>query len=183
MDVLGTPGDSLLAAWYAGTRPPCQESLLQRAAGDRLVALRACDAVQELPDTDAKRRALDRISRTLRDWSLPSRGVKVLRWPRDLGGLATQALARARAALTEEGLRLWDWVRARTRVVQAPRRNHSAAWNHIQAAKASPMTELLRQGAGAHPPLGEEQRAMVRAKRYWKLPVLDSRPGAAPWGE
>ena len=44
IDVLGARGDTLLAAWFAGAGHVCYESLLQRAAGDDLVALRACDA-------------------------------------------------------------------------------------------------------------------------------------------
>ena len=81
VDVLGTRGDTLLAAWFAGTRQVCYESLMQRAAGDDLVALRACDAVQGMRHADGKRRALDRVSRLLRLWRLPARGTKVIRWP------------------------------------------------------------------------------------------------------
>ena len=46
VDVLSTRGDTLLAAWFAGTGQVCYESLLKRAARDDLVALRACGAVQ-----------------------------------------------------------------------------------------------------------------------------------------
>jgi len=112
----------------------------------------------------------------LRDWSLPSRGVKTLKWPRDLAPLASQALERVRGSLTAAGLGLWDWVRARTRVVQAARRNHAGLWNHIRTAKGASMVDLLSRGGGLAPPPEAEQRAMVRVKRYWKLPVLDS-PG------
>ena len=39
VDVLGTRGDTLLAAWFAGTGQVCYETFLQRAVGDDLVAL------------------------------------------------------------------------------------------------------------------------------------------------
>ena len=58
VDVLGARGDTLLAAWFAGTGQVCYESLLQRAAEDDMVALRACDAVQGMRHADGKRRAL-----------------------------------------------------------------------------------------------------------------------------
>ena len=82
VDVLGARGDTLLAAWFAGTGQVCYESLLQRAAGDDLVALRACDAVQGMRHADGKRRALDRVSRLLRLWRFPARGAKVIRLAR-----------------------------------------------------------------------------------------------------
>ena len=72
VDVLGPRGDTLLAAWLAGTGQVCYESLLQRAAGDDLVAFRACDAAQGMRHADGKRRALDRVSRLLRLWRLPA---------------------------------------------------------------------------------------------------------------
>ena len=112
MDVLGTRGDTLLAAGFAGTNHVCYESLLQRAAGDDLVALRACDAVQGMRHADSKRRALDRVSRLLRLWRLPARGTKVIRWPgRAAGCPASQALEDVRSNLTQRGRRLWHWVR------------------------------------------------------------------------
>ena len=45
VDVLGARGDTLLAAGFASAGQVCYESLLQRAAGDVFVALKACDAV------------------------------------------------------------------------------------------------------------------------------------------
>ena len=89
VDILGTPGDTLLAAWLGGSAvKPCPESLLARAGGDTLVALRASDAVSRMHGTDAKRRAQHRVSWILRRWGLPGRGVKLIRWdprlPRDM---------------------------------------------------------------------------------------------------
>ena len=81
LDFLGTRGDTLLAAWFAGTGQVCYESLLQRAAADDLVALRACDAVQGMRHAGGKRSALDRVSKLLRLWRLPAKGTKVIRWP------------------------------------------------------------------------------------------------------
>ena len=108
LDFLGTRGDTLLAAWFAGTGQVCYESLLQRAAGDDLVALRACDAVQGMRHADGKRRALDRVSKLLRLWRLPARGTKVIRWPgRAAGCTAASALEDVRARLTRKGRRLW----------------------------------------------------------------------------
>ena len=98
VDVLGIRGDTLLAAGFAGTGQVCYESFLQRAAGDDLVALRACDAVQGMRHADGKRRALDRVSRLLRLWRLPARGTKVIRWPgRAAGCTAASALEDVRA--------------------------------------------------------------------------------------
>ena len=104
VDVLGKRGDTLLAAWFAGTGQVCYESLLQRAAGDDLVAFRACDAVQGMRHADGKRRALDRVSRLLRLWRLPARGAKVIRWPGRAAGCTTaSALEEVRAHLTSRG--------------------------------------------------------------------------------
>ena len=118
VDVLGTMGDTLLAAWFAGTGQICYESLLLRAAGDDLVALRACDAVQGMRHAGGKRRALDRVSKLLRLWRLPAGGTKVIRWPgRAARCTAASALEDVRARLTRRGRRLWHWVKGRTRVV------------------------------------------------------------------
>ena len=172
VDLLGTRGDTLLAAWFAGMGQVCYESLLQRAAGDDLVALRACDAVQGMRHADSKRRALDRVSRLLRLWRLPARGTKVIRWPgRAAGCTAASALEDVKARLTRRGLRLWRWVRGRTRVVLPKTQSHASHWNHIRTSKASDMLTLLASGVAAQPPCAESQVSMVRAKRYWRLPV------------
>jgi hypothetical protein len=136
LDVLHTWGDTLLAAWFAATQPPCLESLLQRAGGDKAVALRACDAVQALPRSDGKRKALDRVSRALRAWELPARGTKTIRWPPEAGELRSAgALEEVRASLTAQGRRLWPWVRARTRVVLPKRSTYASRWNHIRTVR------------------------------------------------
>ena len=121
----------------AGTGHVCYESLLQRAAGDDLVALRACDAVQGMRHTDGKRRALDRVGRLLRLWRLPARGTKVIRWPGAAAGCtAASALEDARARLTARGHRLWHWVRSRTRVVLPRCQTYAQHWNHIRCSRA-----------------------------------------------
>ena len=100
VDVLSARGDTLLAAWFAGAGQVCYESLPQRAAGDDLVALRACDAVQGMRHADGKRRALDCVSRLLRLWRLPARGTKVIRWlGRAARCIAASALEDVRACL------------------------------------------------------------------------------------
>ena len=128
-DVLGARGDTLLAAWFAGIGQVCYESLLQRAAGDGLVAFQACDAVQGMRLTDGKRRALDRVSRLLRLWRLPARGTKVIRWPGLAAGcIAASALKDVRARLTGRCRRLWHWVRRRTRAVLLRCRTYASHW-------------------------------------------------------
>ena len=179
VDILSTRGDTLLAAWFAGTSHVCHDSLLQRAAGDDLVALRACDAVQGLRHADGRRRALDRISRLLRLWRLPARGVKAVRWPTKAAGCtAAAALGEVRACLTGRGRRLWRWVRERTRVVLPRRQTHSSHWNHIRCARAADVTALLATGAARGPPAAGDQASMERVKRYWKLPVAVTRARA-----
>ena len=153
VDILGSRGDTLLAAWFAGAGHVCYESLLQRAAGDDLVALRACDAVQSMRHTDGKRRALDRVSRLLRLWRLPARGTKVIRWPGAAAGCtAASALEDARARLTARGHRLWHWVRSRTRVVLPRCQTYAQHWNHIRCSRASGMLSFLATGAASQPP-------------------------------
>ena len=176
VDVLGTRGDTPLAAWFAGTGQVCYESLLQRAAGDDLVALRACDAVQGMRHTDGKRRALDRVSRLLRLWRLPARGAKVIRWPGQATGcIAASALEEVRARLTGRGRRLWHCrVRKRTRVVLPRCQTYASHWNHIRCSRASEMLALLATGAAERPPRPEAQAGMVRVKRYWRLQVAIS---------
>ena len=172
VDVLHTRGDVLLAAWFASAKAPCLESLLQRAGGDRLIALRVCDAVQALPHSDSKRRALDRTSRALREWGLPARGVKVIRWPQEAGKLRdTGLLERVRERLTARGRRLWHWVRSRTRVVLPKRQTYASRWNHIQTVKRSEMSSLLDGGLGTALPEPADQLGMARLKRYWRFPV------------
>ena len=177
VDVLGTRGDTLLAAWFAGAGQVCYGSLLQRAAGDDLVALRACDAVQGMRHADGKRRALDRVSRLLRLWRLPARGAKVTRWLGPATGCtAASALEDVRARLTGRGRRLWHWVRERTRVVlpRCQTQTYAWHWNHIRCARASEMLGLLATGAAERPPRPEAQAGMVRVKRYWRLQVAIS---------
>ena len=172
VDVLGTRGDTLLAAWFAGTRQVCYESLLQRAAGDDLVALRACDAAQGMRHADGKRRALDRVSRLLRLWRLPARGAKVIRWPGQAAGCtAASALEDVRARFAGRGRMLWHWVRERTRVVLPRCQTYTSHWNHIRCSRASDMLALLATGAAERPPRPEAQAGMVRVKRYWRLQV------------
>ena len=104
VDVLSARGDTLLAALFAGTGQVCYESLLQRAAGDDLVALRACDAVQGMRHADGKRRALDRVTKLLRLRRLPARSTKVIKWPgRAAGCTAASALEDVRTRLTGRG--------------------------------------------------------------------------------
>ena len=163
VDILSTRGDTLLAAWFAGTSHVCHDSLLQRAAGDDLVALRACDAVQGLRHADGRRKALDRISRLLRLWRLPARGVKAVRWPTKAAGCtAAAALGEVRACLTGRGRRLWRWVRERTRVVLPRRQTHSSHWNHIRCARAADVTALLTTGAARGPPAAGDQASIDR---------------------
>ena len=104
VDVLGARGDTLLAAWFAGTGQVCYESFLQRAAGDDLVALRACDAVQGMCHDVGKRRALDRVSRLLRLWRFPAKGTKVIRWPGQAAGCTVCKPRGSRSGLTLEDL-------------------------------------------------------------------------------
>ena len=173
VDVLSARGDTLLAAWFAGTGQVCYESLLQRAAGDDLDALRACHAVQGMRHADGKRRALDRVSRLLRLWRVPARGAKVIRWPgRAAGCTAAPALEDVRAHLTQRGRRLWRWVGGRTRVVPQRCQTFSPHWNHIRSSKASDMRALLAKGVAEQPPCAEIQASMMRVKRYWRLPVV-----------
>ena len=172
MDVLGTRGDALLAAWFAGTARVCYDSLLQRAAGDELVALRACDAVQGLRHADGKRRGLDRISRLLHLWRLPARGTKVVRWPRKaVGRSPATEFAEVRARLTARGRRLWRWVRDRTRVVTPCAYTYASHWNHIRSSRCAEMRAFLATGAAARAPDAAGQASMTRVKRYWRLPV------------
>ena len=120
---------------------------------------------------------MTRVSRLLRDWRpwrLLARGVKVIRWPKEAGELHDPGLLKATwATLTAHGKRLWDWVRAWTRVVLPRRLTYASRWNHIRTAKTSSMRELLASGRGGTPPTPEDQRQMTRIKRYWhwKLPV------------
>ena len=81
VDILGTQADTLPAARLAGSSGPCPDSLRERAGGDDLIALRACDAAQTLRPADGKRRALERVSRVLRLWGLPARGMKTIPLP------------------------------------------------------------------------------------------------------
>ena len=175
VDVLGARGDTLLAVWFAATRQVCYESLLQRAAGDGLVAFRACDAVQGMRHAGGKRRALGRVSRLLRLWRLPARGTKVIRWPgRAAGCTAASALEDVRARFTRRGRRLWHCVRGRTRVVFPQCQTYASHWNHIRTSRASDMLALLATGAAEQPPCSEAQADMVRVKRYWRLQIAIS---------
>ena len=170
--VLGARGDTLLAAWFVGTGQVCYESLLQSAAGDGLVAFRACGAVQGMRHADGKRRALDRVSRLLRLWRFPARGTKVIRWPgRAAGCTAASALEDVRARLTRRGRRLWHWVRGRTRMVFPRCQTYASHWNHIRSSRASDMLALLATGAAERPPRPEAQAGTVRVKRHWRLQV------------
>ena len=135
VDVLGARGDTLLAAWPAGTGQVCYENLLQRAAGADLVALRTCDAVQGMRHADGKRRALDRVSKLLRLWRFPARGAKVIRWPGKAAGCtAASTLEDVKAHLTRRGRKLWRWLRGRTRVVLLRCQTYSSHWNHIRSS-------------------------------------------------
>ena len=123
---------------------------------------------------DGKRRALDRVSRLLRLrlWHLPARGAKVTRWPGKAAGCtAASALEDVNARLTRRGLRLWRWVRGRTRVVLPRCQSYASHWNHIRTSRASDMLALLASGVAAQPPCAESQASMLRAKRYWRLLV------------
>ena len=181
--VLGTRGDTLLAAWFAGTKQVCYETLLQHAAGDDLVALRACDAIQSMRHADGKRRALNRVSRLLRLWRLPARGTKVIRWPGRAAGCtaASSTLEDVRAHLTQRGRRLWCWVRGRTRVVLQRCQTYSSHWNHIQSPRASNMLALLAMGDAAQTPWRQdpsqhgEGEALLEAAGYGR-----PGPSAAP---
>ena len=154
---IGARGDTLLAAWFAGTGQVCYERLLQRAAGDDLVALQACDTVQGMRHADGKRRALDRVSRLQRLWPLPARGAKVIRWlGRAAGCTAASALEDVRAHLTQRGRRLWRWVRGRTRVVLPRCQTYSSHWNHIRSSRASDMLALLAQRCRGAAPLRQD---------------------------
>ena len=172
-DVLGTRGDTLLAACFAGTRQVCYESLLQRAAGDDLVALRACDAVQGMRHTDGKRRALDRVSKLLRLGRLPAKGTKVIRWPGKAAGCtAASTLEDVKAHLTQRGRRLWSWVKGRTRVV-LPRLPDlllpctGTTSGPLRRQTCSPCSPQVSRRS----PLAPRLTSTIMVKRYWKLPV------------
>ena len=176
VDVLGTRGDTLLAAWFAGTGQVCYtriscSALPGMTSSPSRPAQR--DAVQGMRHASGKRRALDSISKLLRLWRLPARGAKVTRWPgRAAGCTAASALEDVRAHLTQKGRRLWRWVRGRTRVVLPRCQTYSSHWNHIRSSKASDMLALLATGVAEQPPCAKTQASTVRVKRYsWKLPV------------
>ena len=172
VDILSTQADTLLAAWFAGKSGPCPDSLRERAGGDDLVALRACDAAQALRPADGKRRALERVSRVLRLWGLPGRGMKVIPWPGASTGVGAKGpLRNVKNSLSARGLRLWSWVKARTRVVLPKRASYADRWNHIRTVRLSRMQDLLDSGVATEPPPAHAQAAMRRVKRYWKLPV------------
>ena len=171
VDILGTQADALLAAWLAGKSGPCPDSLRERAGGDDLVALRACDAAQMLAPADGKRRALERVGRLLRLWGLPTRGMKTIPWPGATTKIgATGPLRSVKESLTARGRRLWDWVKARTRVVLPKRASYADRWNHIRTARTSRMCELLDSQVAVERPPAPAQAATRRVKRYWKLP-------------
>ena len=181
VDVLGTRGDTLLAAWFAGTGQVCCESLLQRAAVDDFVALRACDAVQGMRHADGKRRALDRVGRLLRLWRLPARGAKVTRWPgRAAGCTAASTLEGIKAQLTQRGRRLWRRVEAHPGGPPAvpdlffPLEPNPAfqGVRHARLARhRCRVAAPLRQGSGQH----DEGEALLEATGCGR-----PGPGAAP---